>query len=498
MAATEEDRFYLKVMTIKESCKVLYAEVDSEFADVLLSFLTLPLGTIMRLLIEHYGNNAPILGSLKSLYVGLQNLDGCHFWTEAGKLMLLNPRNSSDMHCSRLKLQIDDICPIQCFVCCNGTCTSVYDKVKCLCPNSAGIMTKRDLEIEPPRGEDSLEEAGIMTKRDLEIEPPRGEDSLEEGVFTVQKASFLLTDDLQVLPNSPISLLRILKLNGVEDTNVIEERTLIFGLKEIMELLKGSLVSRTPLTDIIGGISAAAASYKTRRNFLMSAICEQDELPRTSVKITIEALVHYSTKRILLAQSRQDFVDFLFSLLTIPLGCVQFLLDNRTCFWSINNLYRSISKLEIGEHMRSKDTKSRLLDPELPPYYLSSSQIFPLEEQSSPQLYRLRDGNQLKLFESLPKDIWREMKMIDPKGKDCFVKGPTTFMVTDDLVVSIPSSTSMISILNQMKIPLSEVKVRELEIGIEEALSILKASLISTHALTEGLKPFLKRQANWK
>lgn len=124
--------------------------------------------------------------------------------------------------------------------------------------------------------------------------------------------------------------------------------------------------------------------------------------------------------------------------------------------------------MEIGEHVTSKKTKTRLLEPQLPPYYLSSSQIFSFEQQSSPELYRLYNSNRVKLFVSTPIDIWHEMEMIDPKGEDCFVKGPTTFMVTDDLVASIPSSTSMISILNQMKIPLSDVEVRELDIGIEE------------------------------
>ncbi|XP_073157432.1 uncharacterized protein [Henckelia pumila] len=470
MAAAEEDRFSLRVMTVKGRNKVLYAEIDCDFADVLFSFLTLPLGKIMRLLIQHYGNNAPILGSLKSLYVGLENLDSCHFWTEAGKLMLLDPRNSSEIQCSRLKLQIYDIDPMQCFVCRNGTCASMHHRVKCVClnPNSSSTTMKRFIEIEHRSG--------------------------DKGVFTVQTASFLLTDNLMVLPDSPISLLWLFKLYGIEDTNVLEERTLIVGLKEIMELLKGSLVSSTPLTDIFLGISTVASTFKTRKEYLMSAIPEPDDLSSTPMKINVKVVVQSSTNRILLAQTREDFVDFLFSLLTIPLGSVQSLLDNKTCFWSINNLYRSISNLEIGEHIKSEETVDRLLEPELPLYYLSSSQIFPLGEQSSPELYRLFNSNRIKYFESTPRDVWHEMNMIDPTGKDCFVKGPTTFTVTDDLVVSIPSSTSMISILNQMKIPLSDVEVQELDIGIEEALSLLRASLISTQALTDGLKPFLKTQ----
>lgn len=51
------------------------------------------------------------------------------------------------------------------------------------------------------------------------------------------------------------------------------------------------------------------------------------------------------------------------------------------------------------------------------------------------------------------------------------------FMVTDDLRVSTPPSASILSTLNQMKIPLSDVEIEELVIGMEEALSILKASL---------------------
>lgn len=84
--------------------------------------------------------------------------------------------------------------------------------------------------------------------------------------------------------------------------------------------------------------------------------------------------------------------------------------------------------------------------------------------------------------------------MLDPKGHDSFVKGRTMYTVTDDLVVSTPSSAFIISTLNRMKILVSDVEKQELDIGIEEALNILKASLSSTSALSDGLKPFLKRQ----
>ncbi|XP_073044488.1 uncharacterized protein [Primulina eburnea] len=475
MAAAEEVQFCLKVMMMKESNKVLYAEVDNDFADVLLSFLTLPLGTIVRLLIKHYGNKAPIIGSLSSLYAGLLNLDSCHFWTEEGKLMLLNPRNSYGFQCSRLKLQIDDTPPAtQCFACENFTCASMYYKMTCLCSTLRNIMTGRELEIEAQ--------------------------SADKSVFTAQTASFLLTDDLQILTNTSTSLLQVLKLNGIGDTSVLEERTLIFGLKEIMELLKRSLVSQTPITDVILSISSAAGTLNKRQKFSASTKYESDALPQTnenvssdSKKIALKALVQKSTHRVLLAQTRHEFIDFLFSLLIIPLGRVQFLLGKSTCLGSINNLYRSISNWEDVDYMMSKEAVDALLDPQIPPYYLSSYQILSLNQQSSSAVhFRYKRG---RYFYTTTPDLGSTpMKMIDPKGHDSFVKGRTMYMVTDDLVVSTPSSAFIISTLNRMKIPVSDVEEQELGIGIEEALSILKASLFSTSALSDGLKPFLMRQ----
>ena len=46
MCDGKEGEFSLKVMINRQKTKVLFAEVDSLFADILLSFLTLPLGRI--------------------------------------------------------------------------------------------------------------------------------------------------------------------------------------------------------------------------------------------------------------------------------------------------------------------------------------------------------------------------------------------------------------------------------------------------------------------
>lgn len=48
MSDAKEVKFSLKVLINKQKTKVLFAEAESDFSDVLLSFLTLPLGKIVN------------------------------------------------------------------------------------------------------------------------------------------------------------------------------------------------------------------------------------------------------------------------------------------------------------------------------------------------------------------------------------------------------------------------------------------------------------------
>ncbi|CAA0808588.1 Protein of unknown function (DUF674 [Striga hermonthica] len=74
----------------------------------MLSFLTLPLGKIAKIVMKRYGDNKPVFGSLTALYSGLVNIDDVHFHTEAGKQMLLNLRSVFYKECRKLKLNLCD------------------------------------------------------------------------------------------------------------------------------------------------------------------------------------------------------------------------------------------------------------------------------------------------------------------------------------------------------------------------------------------------------
>ncbi|XP_058741773.1 uncharacterized protein LOC131614165 [Vicia villosa] len=86
-------------------------------------------------------------------------------------------------------------------------------------------------------------------------------------------------------------------------------------------------------------------------------------------------------------------------------------------------------------------------------------------------------------------------KLVDPKSstaKSSFAKGPSMYMVTDDLFVSPMSSISTMSYLKKSKVPLSDLEERVIKIGVNQGLNILKASLVSTSALTNGLNQFIR------
>ncbi|KAG8368394.1 hypothetical protein BUALT_Bualt15G0040900 [Buddleja alternifolia] len=419
MSDSEEVKFSLKVVINKEKNKVLFAEVESDFADVLLSFMTLPLGTIVRLLAKHFAHQSPTIGSLNTLYQGLANLESSHFCTDTGKQILLNARNSLAPLCKKLKLNLDDSEPTKYFTC--GSSSSnfvVMNRAHFKCDVNPAKLFDREI---------------ILKSSKIQTADKNG------GVFAKETATFLITDHLQILPNS------------------------------IMDLLKGSLVSKTPLSDL----------YFHKRQMVSTTTISP--LPRTgegaaSKKIIVNAMIRKSTNKVLLVQADEDFINFLFSLLVIPLGTVVHLLGVNACIGSVDNLYSSITNLECEKYLKTEDLKSILLKPQLPPEYLSKNHIFSHIEDIT-----------LVMPYSVSK-----VSFVDDNGTLGYVKGPATFMVTDDLVVTPFSAVSSLSLIKELKIPVSDVEELQFEVGMNEALNILKASLMSTSALTDGLKPISK------
>jgi len=145
-----------------------------------------------------------------------------------------------------------------------------------------------------------------------------------------------------------------------------------------------------------------------------------------------------------------------------------------------------------------KRCKDKLVEPGFVPQFLLSNQLLPLYDDfeyfclthkyannySASDLY-LSAYNLTNIFQ-LENSDFRSITAVDfvdtiltrgnSKG---YVKGPTMYMATDDLVVTPMSTTSVISLLSTLSIPFSDLEEKEVTIGIKEVIFLFKIYNIS-------------------
>ncbi|KAL3635465.1 hypothetical protein CASFOL_020012 [Castilleja foliolosa] len=471
MADPKNVKFPLKVVVNKQKTKVLYAEANSDFADVLLSFLTLPLGTIVRVLHKH--DPAVSVGSLTTLYKGLKSLDSVHFEKKVCKKMLLNPRASSEAPIHKLKLNVDDTDQPPKYLRCAGNNCSLR------------IYTYRGIQITCDCCKSTLSKE-IVIKNSI----GRGaDDGGISGVFTKGTSHFIISDDLQIFPSGMGNVIRLISNMGITETDETELMDVTFGFKEIMDLLKEALLSDTPLTDIVlKERDEESFSWKYKMSTFMPPTVESEN-SSTSNLLVVKAIIQKSTNKLLYVEGDDKFVEFLYSMLTIPLGAIERLLGGSTNLKNIDNLYRTLGDINADKYLKTESTKNILLNPKIPFGYTSNSQLLPLTEEIPFTLYSTKKFQLEEFYQKPPHfgNSYYTYTCMSPKGLGNYVKGSTMYMVTDDLVVTPLCTTSGISILNHLGVPLLDVREQELNVGFEEALRIFRASLTSTSVLSDGL-----------
>ncbi|KAM4094087.1 hypothetical protein ACJW30_06G169300 [Castanea mollissima] len=74
-----------------------------------------------------------------------------------------------------------------------------------------------------------------------------------------------------------------------------------------------------------------------------------------------------------------------------------------------------------------------------------------------------------------------------------YVKGVVTYMIMDDLEVKPMSTISSITLLNKFNVKqLGDLEEKVVELGMEEGVKLLKASLRSKNVLTDVFLPKLE------
>ncbi|CAK8541732.1 unnamed protein product [Lathyrus sativus] len=461
----------LKLLVDTETNKVVFAEAGKDFVDVLCSFLTLPLGTIARL-VQKDSNMGPVkVGCLNSLYQSVADLSTRYFLTKTHKKMLLQPINSSQDYCNSLKLNIDDTPPSTYFL-----CTIVDDGC---CGN--GLYTSSDSNC---AGGNPLTHS-VFPKH------------FHNG-FVTSSASFVITDDLIVMPNSKhVTSFGLLQNCGIKTTSSLKETTFEVTKEKVLDLLKCALISMSPLTDTFLENEPSLEESSTISN------CDVED--NANIQINVKLVIRKSDGKVLYAQGEEDFVDLLLTFLTFPLGGVVTKIGENCSLGSIDRLYRSIVDLEENKYFKSTKAKKRLVDPQVAPQFKLSNNLLPIQPDMEYYCYyhgkSFKESiidNQFFISDEYRKDEknCKNMFLLDNfkawrASREGYVKELKMYVATDDLIVTQSSPISSLNLIDSSETSLDDLKEEVVTIGLKECLSILMAALTSTSALTNGLARLL-------
>lgn len=210
-------------------------------------------------------------------------------------------------------------------------------------------------------------------------------------------------------------------------------------------------------------------------------------------KISLKLLIDTRKKKVLFAEASKDFVDFMFSLLTLPVGSVIKLLSPRSMTGCIAKLYQSVEKLNETYLLPNKN-KETLLQPKI----LSPDGVSPLllgsavgGSQSNITYYRCGRCNETVTTSrnttcpTCRSAMTNEMSFVMPTaaagvgtvegeeggGGGGYVRGVVTYMVTDDLEVTPMSAISSITLINKygsVKKDGVELEEKVVFVGMEE------------------------------
>ncbi|XP_011027124.1 PREDICTED: uncharacterized protein LOC105127495 [Populus euphratica] len=231
-------------------------------------------------------------------------------------------------------------------------------------------------------------------------------------------------------------------------------------------------------------------------------------------KMSLKLLIDSKHSRVVFAEAGKDFVDFLLSLLALPLGTVIRLLTKSTMTGCIANLYGSLEKLDES-YMQPNQNKDSILKPPITTQVTNPSFLLPdTKKPEDRKLYYCSNhpGYVSDIHNSVCSHcsshygtsyMNQEVKFVrtnvsastDTPASDQaggYVKGLVIYMVTDDLSVSPMSMVSVVGLLNKIEIKdFSVLEERVVDFGIDEGLELLKASFLSKGALTAVFLPKL-------
>ncbi|XP_010543244.1 PREDICTED: uncharacterized protein LOC104816224 [Tarenaya hassleriana] len=456
-----EAKMRLRLLVDEEKNKVVWAEAEKDFAEVLFSFLVLPVGTIVRLLEKRIKSGTLVIGCLDNLYRSVSEMGIYYFRTQGCMDRLLFPQNVMEDQCRRLKINIDDTDnrATKYFVCPNSesveSCCKLYSNIYATSKCSCGRLMNREVRSSE-------------------------EDRVAGSVYVSNHTSFIITDDMTVAVNSPGLFLNSLKRLGYADVAKLGEMFLDVGHEEVMSLLECLFTSDTPLTDAFLRKQSSHVITKTYQMPAPVGLGNGGEAAEPDPAITLNVCVRKQDSKFLYFECGDDFVDLLFTFLGMSVVSVWKNAGDGIILGCIGNLCRSFKDLSSTEW-----TDASFQPPKLYRYGYTYHSSY-----SHSKRYGFTRNCSRRLENASEKLV-----PVNPVDDNCkFVKEKTRFFLSDDMVIKPWFSTSPISLLKELHVRLDDVEMQVISIRRKEIINLVGASLVTPFALSTALRKLLPKK----
>ncbi|KAK7310416.1 hypothetical protein RJT34_07929 [Clitoria ternatea] len=227
--ATSSPKLTLKLLIDTKCEKVPFAEASKPVIDFLFNLLCLPVSTVITLLTKN-----GMVGSIANLYQSVENLNYTYMQPNLHKDAILKPRASvSSAEISGLLPSIagdaGDNSQSKLYMCLNRCNYNVTFDNKNGCPQCGSIMNREIRLVGGTVGQNNF--------------------SSKDG-FVKEVVTYMVMDDLVIQPMSTISSITLLNKFNVKEVGALQEKLVVLGMTEGVELLKVSLQSKNVLTSV--------------------------------------------------------------------------------------------------------------------------------------------------------------------------------------------------------------------------------------------------------
>ncbi|KAK8510264.1 hypothetical protein V6N13_103858 [Hibiscus sabdariffa] len=231
----------------------------------------------------------------------------------------------------------------------------------------------------------------------------------------------------------------------------------------------------------------------------------------TTSTVRLKLLIDRKRKRLVCAEAGNDFVDFLFNILLLPVGTVIRLLTKEAMVGCLGNLYRSVENLADAYVLPTRDRES-LLKPKCPPDISTNVPLLlpNVQHQTpTPQVsyrcqfsfhsncrYHTNDPTMKCPNPECNGFMISRTTLVKPAKKasasssaatECgFVREAVTYTIMDDLTVTVMSTTSTLAMLREFGVKqVDALEEKVVDVGMDEGVKFLKASLQSKTVFTD-------------